>query len=232
MLLIKTLRRRLERSDVLTRMLGGIVAAYAWICYRTIRWKWHGYEDLKSALAEGPVVLLVWHSRLMLCAPHLRVVPRFYTIHDEKPAGRLAGASQRYFGMRPIEMSTKGSNQTANREILKALKTGASVGLTVDGPRGPARVVKQAPLDWARISGAPVFLYAFSCTRQWRANSWDRLLVPRPFGRGCASVRRWDGAVPRRASEDEMAALRDRIGAALDAHQAEVDAAIGLPPGP
>ena len=103
------------------------------------------------------MVLLVWHSRLMLCAPHLRVVPRLYTIHDEKPAGRLAGASQWYFGMRPIEMSTKGSNQAANREILKALKTGASVGLTVDGPRGPARVVKQAPLDWARISGAPVF---------------------------------------------------------------------------
>ncbi len=226
------LRRRLERSDTLAALLGGLAAGYVRLCQRTIRWETAGFDALSVALAEGPVIVVMWHSRLLLAPVQVGALAPFTTLRDPSPAGRLSAAMQTRLGMRPIEMAARGSNVGASRHVLRQLREGVSVGLTGDGPKGPARRLKLAPLDWARVSGAPVFLYAFSCTRQKRLNAWDAMLLPRPFGRGHAAVARWDADVPRRADADTMERLRGDLEAALTAHQARVDGALGLPPGP
>jgi lysophospholipid acyltransferase (LPLAT)-like uncharacterized protein len=51
----------------------------------------------------------------------------------------------------------------------------------VDGPRGPAGVIKAGVVSLARATGAVVVpVYAMS-DRAWYFNSWDRFMLPKPF---------------------------------------------------
>lgn len=226
------LRRRLENSDLLAQMVGRSVAGWLRLCLNTIRWEERGLEEVRAALAEGPVIIVVWHSRFLLCPGHFEKIASFVTLADPSPAGRAGAVVQARFGMEPISIRARSTGAGTMREVLRRLKDGQSVGMTADGPEGPARVMKSVPLDWSRVSGAPIFLYAYSCTRQRRLRTWDRILLPLPFGRGRMEVRRWERALPRRPSAEEAEALRAALEADLNAHQAGVDAALGLPPGP
>ncbi|MEO0665667.1 MAG: DUF374 domain-containing protein [Pseudomonadota bacterium] len=220
------------RHEWLVRLLGGVVAFWVWAAHRGNRWSRTGFEEVAEALAAGPVVIVLWHARLFMSAQHLSELRSFTILHDQAPAGRIAGACQRIYGMRAVTMGGRGPGAAANRAVIEGLRRGVPLALTADGPRGPAHICKAAPVDWARISGAPVFLYAAATTRQRRAKSWDSLLLPRLFGRGHAGFARWDRAVPKRASAEELEEIRQELEAALIAHQAGVDAKLGLPPGP
>lgn len=226
------LRRRIEQSQLLENLLARLVAGYVRLVGWTTHWTREGFDELERAVAEGPVILVMWHSRLVMAAAHLEGVAVFSALRDPSPAGRLAGTMQSRFGMRPIGMATGASNRAASRAILKQLKEGVSIGLTGDGPKGPALKANAAPVDWARVTGAPVFFYAFSTTRQKRLKSWDQLLWPKLFGRGHVQVARWDVELPRRADDAEREALRKRLETDLSANQAATDTALGLPPGP
>jgi len=133
--------------------------------------------------------------------------------------------------IRDREMSEKQSNRAALRMILKRVNDGVSIGMTGDGPLGPALAVKDAPLDWARATGLPVFCYAFSTTRGRRLASWDRMLVPHPFGKGAYVFRRFEGTVPRKPDADTRDALRAQFGDWMNETTQRADALVGLPHG-
>ena len=65
------------------------------------------------------------------------------------------------------------------REILRALREGQDIGITVDGPRGPAYEAKPGIGLLAKLSGAPIVYVVPEIGRGWRAKSWDRFCVPR-----------------------------------------------------
>lgn len=188
---------------------------------------------MRAALAEGPVLLVMWHSRCLMAQEHWPISDGILsTLHNNSPVGRLAGALHRRVGMQPFEMSRKHSNRVVSRTVLKRLKDGFSIGLTGDGPLGPALQLKDPPLEWARVTGLPVFCYAFSTSRGRRMNSWDRMLVPRPFGKGSCVFRRFPGKATRRMEPEAVAQMREELRAFMIATNAEADALAGVPPGP
>jgi lysophospholipid acyltransferase (LPLAT)-like uncharacterized protein len=99
--------------------------------------------------------------------------------------------------------------------VLGRLKGGISVGLTGDGPVGPARVLKDAPLDWARAAGVPVFVYAFAMSRQKRLKTWDKMILPMPFSRGVVVYAKFSDPLPRRIEAEALAALRADLARTL-----------------
>ncbi|HVX61210.1 MAG TPA: hypothetical protein VHC19_11425, partial [Pirellulales bacterium] len=60
--------------------------------------------------------------------------------------------------------------------------------ITPDGPQGPRRVLAQGPIYLASKLGLPLVLLGMGYDRPWRARSWDRFAVPRPFSRARAVV--------------------------------------------
>lgn len=210
-----------------------LISVWIRLCRRTIRWTRRGEDDLLAARRQGPVILVFWHSRVVMGSA---LVPRetlpLVALFNTNRDGHIAGGVQHRFGFRPIGMGGKGGEMRAARTVLGALQDGFSLAIPGDNARGGARKLAPAPLDWARKTGAPVFVHANSASRQWRLPGWDRMLFPLPFSRGASVFRRWDGELPRRASQDEITAARDSLSKALDAVIAEADALVGLPPGP
>lgn len=212
-----SIRRRIEQSTLLAALLGRLVAGYLRLCNRTTRWTRVGQGDLEAALASGPVLLVLWHRHSLLAPVHWpRRHGQLSSLRDTSPIGMVSGAVQARFGLDPMAMSDRMSNLAASREILRRVRDGKSIGLTGDGPLGPADRVKDAALDWARVTGCPVFVYAFATRRHRILSTWDRMVLPLPFSRGRLVYQRWATPVPRRADAATMALLRADLGGALD----------------
>jgi lysophospholipid acyltransferase (LPLAT)-like uncharacterized protein len=57
------------------------------------------------------------------------------------------------------------------------------LALTPDGPRGPRRQVQRGLIYLAAKTGLAIVTVGFGLHRPWRANSWDRFAIPRPWSR-------------------------------------------------
>ena len=153
-------------------MLARALVAYLRFALGTTRWTLVGLEHL--ALPDHrPSVLAFWHQRLALI-PALKRLSRRSGVD---PAVTVLTSSTARDGQ------DKGGT-AALRQLLARLAAGDVVALTPDGPRGPAGQPAPGLAQLAALSGAPVV----PCAAQlrWRITlpSWDRMVLPLPFGRG------------------------------------------------
>lgn len=119
--------------------------------------------------------------------------------------------------MRPVRGSSSRGGARAFRELARAVQEeNAEVLITADGPKGPARRVKEGAAQLAAKTGAWVVPISWSATRRKALEkSWDRFLLPLPFGRI-----RFAYGEPLRVPPDlppaEMARLLDELAARLN----------------
>ncbi|WP_431271531.1 lysophospholipid acyltransferase family protein [Dankookia sp. P2] len=153
------------------------------------------------------------------------------------PATATAASSARWCGAststwcmpRPVPgAAAKGGaskgGATGMRVLLRMLARGDMVAITPDGPRGPRRVAAPGVAQLAAVSGLPVLPCAARTTRVHVLGSWDRMVLPLPFGRGVLVVQP-AVAVDR---DDPLAAL-PAIEAGLTAACAAADAWVAAP---
>jgi lysophospholipid acyltransferase (LPLAT)-like uncharacterized protein len=84
--------------------------------------------------------------------------------------------------------TVRGSSTRGGARALLGLARAAREGtadplLTVDGPRGPAGEVKEGVVFVASRTGLPVVPMGVATDRCWRARSWDRHALGKPFAR-------------------------------------------------
>lgn len=222
----RTLRRRIADWPPLTEAAGAILAGYLRLVRATSIWDEDGYDAVDSAVAEhGAVILVFWHQRTF-ATPYVfdtAAAPGRSLSADSRP-GRVARAMLHRFGYQTTAMPKGHRGRGALRDVLRGLGDGVSIGIAVDGPRGPARQSKAYPLQWARVTGKPIFVFAYSARRHVNWPSWDRLMLPLPFTRVTLLWRPWDAKMPRRPSEAEMATLLADLNASIDAVTEEADA--------
>lgn len=230
--LMKRIRAPFDRFSASPAVLDRISAlahGYVRACFRRIEWDYIGREELAAHTAGGgAAVMATWHERLLLapCAWDQGWGEICSLTSAARPGRIVAGMLER-FGWRNVGMHDVKLNRTASLQVARLMKSGISVGIACDGPTGPALRMKTIPIDWARISGNPIWLWTYAVTPCRRLKSWDRTLVPLPRGRGVMIYRRWDVEVPRKLTEAETEALRVRLEADLAALTAEAERAVG-----
>ncbi len=223
-----SLRKRLEHAPLLASIVARVVGSYLAFCNRTTRWDIVGLEPLKSDLATGPVLLVMWHERSLMGPVHWPIAAgQLTSLYARSAIGRVSGAMQRQFGLKPMEMRDSASNVTASRAILKRVRAGISIGMTADGPLGPPLQVKDAPLEWARVMQRPVWTYAFATSRGRQLKTWDSLRIPYPFGHGTVVFTRWENDLTRRPSTNQIKAARNDLERCLTQTSSKADRLTG-----
>jgi hypothetical protein len=109
--------------------------------------------------------------------------------------------------------------------MAKWVRGGGAIAITPDGPQGPARRMGEGPFVLGRITRAPIFLLGLACTPAVRLDTWDRMFLPTPFGRG-AMV--WDGPFHVSGEDDSAATVVD-WQARLDAVTLRAEALVREP---
>ena len=189
------------RNPVIQTALAWLLARWMRFCYATIRWEHHNQELAEAVWKQGGGVLVVfWHSRTSL-APHswpLDRAPPVKGVISRSADGEFVAKAVAQLGIPAVRGSSsnkdkadrdKGGTQ-ALRDGLRQLKVGG-LAITPDGPRGPVRSMAEGLPVMAKLSRAPVLFLGLSCNPAIRLNSWDRSLLPLPFGKGAVV---WDRA--------------------------------------
>ena len=221
-----SLRKRLASSPVVNRAVAALFGGWLRFVWTTSRREADGWDHVARLVdRHGAVIIVCWHQRIML-TPWMFDLKRYriQSLTSAGRAGRLVGWIHRAFGYGTVPMPKGVLGAAEMRLVLKGLKEGISIGISPDGPRGPARVAKVMPLQWARTAQVPIVVFTFAGSRVWRWNTWDRMFFPKPFGRLVLIWREWDRAVPERFTEAEGEALAAELSRFMDRVTAEADA--------
>jgi len=222
--------RRLIRHPVIQAALAKLTGLYLAFVARTTRWRLVGEEHARSFEGGGTAIAAFWHERLAVVPaswPKLRHrVPRGEEIRphvlvSRHRDGRLIGAVAERFGAVMVYASTSRGGAIGLRALLRLLHDGELVMITPDGPRGPRREAASGVAHLAAASGVPVLPCAAATSGHILLHSWDRMMLPLPFGRG-ALVLGAPIAVPRGGAEAALPAIQAALTEACDRADHEV----------
>ena len=225
------------RPSLTLRTAAWLIAAYLGLCRVSMRWRWVN-KDAAQRLWRGksPVILALWHNRVPLGPSgwdFSRGAPPIKVMISKSKDGELIAQIMRRMAVGAIRgSSTKAGKQKgatgALREMVRRLKDGGAVAITPDGPRGPRMRAQMGAIQVARLSGAPILPFAWSCNPAKAFDSWDRILMPYPFAKA-AGVYGELIMVPREISDDDMEVWRQKLENELNRVSAAADRLVGRP---
>jgi 3-deoxy-D-manno-octulosonic-acid transferase len=177
--------RRVLRSSRLRRLLCWVIHLYIRVVYATNRWTVEGGEAPRRLRAEGgSFILAFWHGRLLMIPMAWQRLAPMHMLISAHRDGRIIADAVTYFGVHSIAGSSRRGGSAALRQMLKRLNAGECVGITPDGPRGPAMQATSGIVNLARLAGVPIVPIVFATSRRRVLASWDRFHLALPFGRG------------------------------------------------
>lgn len=170
-------------TSLLTKTAGLLASTGIRAWMRTLDYRAAYYDrsvDLAYSRGEQRIYLF-WHEYILfplyICG-HCNVSMLLSRHRDADVLERIG----HHMGYECIRGSTYRGGSTAVRELMRKGRN-AHLTITPDGPRGPRRHLAQGPIYLASRLGLPLVPSGFGCDRPWRAKSWDRFVVPRPFSR-------------------------------------------------
>ena len=139
-------------------------------------------EGAQQTVDERPLIVSFWHA----C-----IIPATYVCRDigvrvmssNSYDGEYMGRIIRKFGFVAVKGSSTRNAVRALLGLRRALQEGWTVAFSIDGPRGPRYKVKPGPVALARSSGIALSTFHMAVERAWVLNTWDRLMIPKPFSR-------------------------------------------------
>ncbi len=171
---------------------------------------WYVGADLPSGGLPREFVLAVPHTSLLITASLFRWTG-LVTMASRSRDGELIADVLRRLGINAVRGSSSREGAAALHAMcrLSGVRREQDVprllGLTVDGPRGPAWEVKPGVVALAEHTGLPL-VPMVARGPGFRARSWDRLQIPYPFAR---CVARFGTALPAPRRDDREGVRRE-----------------------
>jgi len=131
-------------------------------------------------------IYVFWHENIVLplyVRGHCNLAMLLSQHGDADVLARVANN----FGFDCVRGSTYRGAARAIRELAERSQR-QHLTITPDGPRGPRHQMSQGPIYLASRLQLPLVVMGFGYDRPWRAKSWDRFAVPRPFSRARAII--------------------------------------------
>lgn len=226
--------KRLLRAEATRRALSWFVYLYMRLVYATTRWTVIGEEHpIRLGEQRLPGIAAFWHGRMLMLPLELRRLLRRHGWHFKVHMlisghgdGRAISDVIRYTDIETVEGSTNQGGSRALRTLVQFLRQGEYVGITPDGPNGPAMRATTGVITTARLGQAPILPYTYATSRRRILNSWDRFHLPLPFGYG---VFIWGEPIhiPTDFSDAETETWRAHLEERMNALTAEADRRVG-----
>ncbi len=199
------------------KFLGILASLYLRFVYLTSSWKYEGIEYPEQLIKEGnPFILCFWHGRLMML-PFSWKWKKKHLCHmliSSHRDGRLIAETIRALGMESFSGSSSKKGSKAFRAMIHLLKKGKYIGITPDGPKGPAFESKEGLIKASYLAQAPIVPITFSTSRKKFMKTWDTFLLAKPFSRG---IFLWDKPIfpPQKGNDIDFTKFKDTVTQSL-----------------
>ena len=143
-----------------------------------------GEENLLKLIKSGkPIMLCVWHGRLLFPSWYIRHHTTLHIISSRHADSEILAHILRKWGYGLIRGSTNKGGISVIREMTKIFSKGGMIAVTNDGPKGPPRIAKSGSIGLAIKNNVKIITVTGSATKYWQVKSWDRFMLPKPFGK-------------------------------------------------
>ena len=159
-------------------LLGSLLIRFLNLTNKTV---FHSPETI----SDKPIIFACWHGELLMLPylySHYRKTPHAKVLISPHFDGELISRTIKYFGLGTLAGS---SDKSAARVLIQAIKTikeGYDIGITPDGPKGPRHQVADGIIVMAQKTEAKIILVEIKPSKFWQLNSWDKFVIPKPFG--------------------------------------------------
>jgi lysophospholipid acyltransferase (LPLAT)-like uncharacterized protein len=233
--------KRLLGNSIVQYLIGRAIGGYMLLVGATTRW-----QAVNRAAVEpfwrsngGKLIGCIWHGRFSLIHKMWAFgpgIPKAKMLISQSREGGIVAHTSRTVGAEVIRGSAAKGRQSkggveAMRAMARHIDGGGVIAMTPDGPRGPRMRAKRGPVQLAKLAGAPLMAVTWSTSnRIVFGKSWDRFILPLPFGHGALI---WSDPIAppaMDASDAEIEAVRLRLENEMNRIAAEADRIAGVTP--
>ncbi|MDE0959641.1 MAG: DUF374 domain-containing protein [Planctomycetota bacterium] len=156
--------------------------------YDSLDLRWSGGHHAIDALRKhGNLVVGFWHEWVLPLSYTLRS-NGFAAITSQHLDGARLGSALYFLDVALALGSSSRGGLRGFQELEKLVHEGHSPVLAVDGPKGPPRQAKEGAAALARRTGIPMIPLGFAVDRSLRLSTWDRMILPAPWGKAVIVV--------------------------------------------
>lgn len=169
------------------RIYFSLIGWFGWcsiqLLARTWRWEIHGFEHFEKLQDQKiPIIYAFWHGRILPATFFWRNRGIVVLTSENKDGEYIAHVIRR-FGYGSSRGSSSRGAIKGTIGLIRTLKHGAHVALTVDGPRGPRHQVQQGVTWLASYSQHPILPFHIEAKRAKILSSWDAFQIPLLFSK-------------------------------------------------
>jgi lysophospholipid acyltransferase (LPLAT)-like uncharacterized protein len=128
------------------------------------------------------VIYAFWHGHLFYLMYRYRGSGVRILVSQSRD-GEFLSRVLAHFGLPTIRGSSTRGGRRSFRKLVRHIRGGGSAAIAPDGPRGPRHRAQLGIIGLARLSGVPILPVAVGARWKVEFQSWDRFLLPLPYGR-------------------------------------------------
>lgn len=177
-----------------------------------------------------PIIYSFWH-RCVIAASYCFRGRDIQVMTSASFDGEIIARVIQRLGFGAVRGSSSRGGAVALAGMRQQVEAGKTVAFTIDGPRGPIYVAKPGPVALARMTGRPMVAFYVAVDRAWVLNSWDRMVIPKPFSHAHYRVSRMIPVPADMDAEAERARYLGELQAALERVRRYADNEVGCAEG-
>ncbi|MBW1615052.1 MAG: lysophospholipid acyltransferase family protein [Deltaproteobacteria bacterium] len=175
------IQKKIFSSEIVIYLLYKIFLIY---CF-TFRIKDRNTDNLLARFKNREkTICCLWHQHIFGLVFYARKLKNY------NPACMISASNDGDIASKFMQKAgwnvVRGSSSKGGKQALKTLtenKNYLFIANAADGPQGPIGKIKAGSVKIARETGAPVIPVYVTASRYWRLNSWDKLIIPKPFAK-------------------------------------------------
>jgi len=174
--------RKIAKTKPAGIILYGIIRLY---CV-TLRLKIENEEEWFNYLEQdGKVLLCAWHQQFFVGIRFIKEYRKYRPalMSSKSLDGQIAANIAQWAGIYTVWGSSSRSAATALKGMIRRLRDYRMAVHILDGPRGPAGIIKPGAIAIAHAARAVIIPVVIIADRAWYLGSWDRFMIPKPFSR-------------------------------------------------
>ncbi|NVJ52421.1 MAG: lysophospholipid acyltransferase family protein [Campylobacteraceae bacterium] len=170
------------KAFLITRVVPFILQLFVRFIYLTSKKVFHHPQIDENE----SFVIAFWHGELLM-QPYnykkLKPTGKVSAMISQHKDGEAITRTVEYLGIHSIRGSSSKGGAKALIAAIKEIKAKNDIAITPDGPRGPRHSVADGIVAISKKTNAKILVFNCKATKYWQFNSWDKFIVPKPFGR-------------------------------------------------
>ena len=145
--------------------------------------EYYYFENTENKIND-PAIVVFWHGKIFTVCSATKNIIRKASIVSASKDGDMLGELLKREGNILIRGSSNRDNIKSLKEAIRYAREGYTLGIAIDGPKGPIYEPKPGAVFIAQKTGLPIIPISSYTDRKWVFEKlWDKFEIPKPFSK-------------------------------------------------